>query len=197
MKKVLKYWIPLAVGLTALTATMLGVSFYILRQMADDPQIQIAEDIAPILATGQDPRALEQQAKVDISKSLVQFIIVYDNDGKVVASTAKLNEESPIVPKDALEASKATGQNRITWMPQENVRSALVINRFEGEKPGYVVVGRSLREVEKRKQEMLKLGPLSWGASLFSTLLASYIFLNRSKKTAHHQDNEDDKAPLH
>ncbi len=100
---------------------------------------------------------MEQQGKVDIAHSLSPFIAVLNEDGTVLASTGQLNNEPPKIPQGALNVAKQQGKNRITWMPNPEVRSALVITRYGGDKPGLVVVGRSLSEVENRIQDLTKM----------------------------------------
>lgn len=49
-----------------------------LRQSANDPQIQMAEDTATKLAAGQQVQNVVPAEKVDIATSLAPYIIVFD-----------------------------------------------------------------------------------------------------------------------
>lgn len=189
MKQTLKSWLPLAVGLTALAGTLCVVTQQIHRQLADDPQLQIAQEIGEILAQGQDPSVLDQQPKVDISKSLAPFIAVFDNDSKLISSTGQINEQAPNIPKSVIETAKSGGIHSVTWQPQEDVRTALVITKYEGENPGYAVVGKSMRENDKRAKALQIPVAIGWAASLLASLIAAML-LQRKKRSLHHDTTE-------
>ncbi len=158
-----------------------------LRQSANDPQIEAAEDIAAVLDKGQQPSAFDADPtqRVDIAKSLSPFILIYNLQGKPLASSGELNGATPSIPLSALQAStsqdkesifsrlrslRASGEdkeNRITWQPQSGVRSALVITSFTSNGGGYVVAGRSLREVEQREDHILKIIVAGLSAIIF------------------------------
>lgn len=157
MLKVFRIWIPLAVAVLLMGGLAYVASQQVYRQSANDPQVQISEDVAGILAAGQDPAALEGETKIDIGKSLSTFIVILGEDGKVISSNAVLDNQVPQIPKGALDAAKAKGSNKLTWMPSGGHRYAAVITPYGGDKPGYVLVGRSLREVESRVHQLTAL----------------------------------------
>jgi hypothetical protein len=66
-------------------------------------------------------------------------------------------------------------KDRITWQPQSGVRSAIVVTQFKGPNPGFILAGRSLREVEIREDDIMHLIFLGWIAILLVTLLATAI----------------------
>jgi hypothetical protein len=123
-----------------------------LRMGANDPQIQLAEDIAADLDSGRSPASLSNSEEVDMRTSLAPFIIVTDANKKVVVSTGTLDGRNATPPDGAFDAAKLspTHQNRITWQPAPGVREAAVI---VANKDGYVVAVRSLREVEAREDQ--------------------------------------------
>ena len=41
------------------------------------------------------------------------------------------------------------GEDRLTWQPEPGVRSATVVVHYQGAQAGFVMAGRSLREVGK------------------------------------------------
>ncbi len=139
------------------------------RTSLNDPQIQISEDIAAGLSEGRSLNQFNQQ--VDISKSLASFIIVYDDTGKPVASSGALDGKVPVPPNGVLEYTRQHKEDRISWEPKPGVRSAIVINRFATDKAsGFVLVGRSMKEVEARQSRLLQM----IGAGLVVTLLVSF-----------------------
>ena len=175
-------WIPWAVGLTLIFGAMYGISQQVLRQSANDPQIQIAEDAAAAINAAEPVSFFNSQAKTDIGKSLTPYLVIYDANGAVVASTGQLNGVSPTLPRGVLQSSLASGESRLTWQPQPDVRSAIVVIPVKGIFNGFVMVGRSLREVEKREDQIGKIAFSAWFVSLvavFGTLFLVDHFKNK------------------
>jgi len=54
MKAALKAWVPLAVVATVMAGMVYGVAQQVLRQSANDPQIQLAGDVADALGCRRD-----------------------------------------------------------------------------------------------------------------------------------------------
>ncbi len=133
---------------------------------ANDPQIQMAEDVANQLNSGMEPASLIPAAQVEISNSLAPFLMVFDDSGKVVASSARLHGETPTYPTGVLEYARQNGQDRVTWQPEAGVRMATVVVPATN---GFVMAGRSLREVEIRENQAQTLSGLAmlaiWAAT--------------------------------
>jgi hypothetical protein len=171
IKITIKHWLPLAVALTLVFGVLYVAIQQTLRLGANDPQIQMAEDISRALAAGQSLETLAPADKVDIAQSLAPYLIVYDAQGKVLRSSASLHGQIPELPQGVLDAARQMGENRITWQPEAGVRSAVVIAAVSGGQGGFVLAGRSLREAEKRIDLLgLQVG-LGWAASLVFTLI--------------------------
>lgn len=167
---VLRSYIPLAVAVTLLAGLTYAILQQALRQGANDPQIQMAKDAAAALATGQ---TLPNTPTVDIAASLAPYLIVFDAQGRPVSGSARLHGTLPSVPIGALQAARARGENRVTWQPEPGVRSATVIAPVRGAQSGYVLAGRSLREVERRTSDLLLLVAVGWLGALGATLVAA------------------------
>lgn len=140
--------------------TIYTVGQQVLRQSANDPQIQLAEDIAQLLSGSTKPSDLASNTKVDIAASLAPFLVITDAKGEVLITSGQLNGKDPAIPLGVFDSTKKMGQDRITWQPRKDVRIALVVVPY---KDGYVAVGRSLREVEKREDGILKMVGAAWG----------------------------------
>ena len=137
------------------------------RQNANDPQIQMAEDAAAALARGGTPQSVVASTPIDVGTSLSPATIVYDVSGKPLASSAILDNGTPTPPKGVLAATLQYGQNRVTWQPRPGVRLAAVVKRYTvGTESGFVLVARSLREVEKREDQLTLFTLMTWVASL-------------------------------
>jgi len=178
----LRTWIPLVVATTVLCGLVYLAVQQDYRQSANDPQIQVSEDLSRALSTGEDIAKLVPTETVDLSTSLATFMIVYDDSGQIVASTAKLDGATPTLPSGVLDFVKTHGQERLTWQPKTGVRSATVVTRFVGKSSGYVLAGRSLREVEKREEQLLAQISLAWVAAILATLATTLVFVPRHKK---------------
>ena len=153
-----------------------------LRQNANDPQIQLSEDIANALATGKETDRLLPK-NIELTNSIAPFVIIYDKSGKVVSSTGTLAGKLPEIPTGVLAYTKANGQNRLTWQPATNAREAIVVTYFNNKHEGYVLAGRSLREVELREDHILQLAGLGWLATMIGSLIAALLFIKSPKKS--------------
>src|SRR5258708_37142481 len=165
----------MAVVVTGLVGLCYAAIQQDIRQSADDPKIQMAEDIAAKLADGQAIQNVVPSDKIDIAKSLAPYIIVFDATGKPIASSAQLDGQTPTIPPGVPDYVRQNGEDRITWQPQPGVRSAIVVTQFKGSNSGFVLVGRSLREVENREDNILQMLFLGGIGMLFITFFATAI----------------------
>lgn len=144
---------------------------------ANDPQLQMARDAAMQIAGGAQPQtlALLGNGNVEIDKSLAAFAILYDANGKIVTSTATLAGEAPVLPGGVIESARRAGEDRLTGQPAPGVRIAAVVEPVDGGNKGYVLVGRSLSEVEKRIDDWGKIVLLAWGAGVIIVLVVTWL----------------------
>ncbi len=183
MKMVLKCWLLLAIVVSGLAGLVYITVQQVLRSDANYPQIQMAEDIAAQLAHGAQAQDVVPAQKVDIATSLATYIIVFDNAGNPLASSAQLNGQTPTVPAGVFDYVRQAGEDRITWQPQSGVRSAIVVTRFQGTASGFVLVGRSLREVEKNEDALLSVDLLGWACILIVSFLAALLLFWRPSRS--------------
>ena len=163
----LRIWLPIAFLSTALCGLVYVALQQVLRTGADDPQIQMAEDTAAALSSGKTHSELFSGKQVELSTSLAPWIMIFEENGSLIFSTAILDGKIPEFPQGVFGYVREHGQDRITWQPREGVRQATVIERFQSDSAGgYVVAGRSLREVEKRIGLLLLITALAWAVSL-------------------------------
>jgi hypothetical protein len=171
----LKVWLPLAAAITALCAIVYGAVQQNYRMNADDPQIQMAEDGARRLAAGEPAQALVPSSSVEMSASLAPFVIVFGPDESIQAGNASLHGQTPSLPNGVLAYTARNGQDRISWQPEPGVRAAAVIAAVEGGKGGYVLAARSLREVEKRVDNLTMMVGVGWLATIGVTLFLAFV----------------------
>lgn len=153
-------WLPLALITTFLCFIVFGSAQQILRQSAYDPQIQVAEDISIALAHNVPAdKILPPNFIIDIASSLNTFVIIYDSQGSAVSGSGKLDGKIPELPAGVLDYTKKHQEDRLIWQPKKGVHTAVVVRSYTGNSSGYVLAGRSLREVENRTQQlMFKIG---------------------------------------
>jgi hypothetical protein len=169
IKHILRQWLPLAVVVTAVCGLVYLAVQQDLRQSANDPQIQMAEDAAAALGNGAAVEAIVPVEKVAIEHSLAPFVMVFNDRGDVVGSSATLHGKTPQLPAGILDYVRGHGEDRVTWQPEPGVRIAAVVDRFQGSQPGFVLAGRSLREVEVREDN----AELEAGAAWIVTMVVS------------------------
>jgi hypothetical protein len=174
VKKIMRRWLVTAAVSTVLCLLVYASTQQVLRQSANDPQIQMAEDAANTLSNGIDISKVVPSANIDISQSLSPFIIIYNNNGSPIASNGTLNGKVPAPPPGVFDHAKFNGENRLTWQPESGVRIASVILSYNGKNSGFVLAGRSLREIEVRENQMLSFA----GISLLIILFGSFILIS-------------------
>jgi len=173
-------------------ATGVALAFYaipqhVLRSGLNDPQIQMANDIAVRLEQGVAPeQAIPTAQPIDMARSLAPFVIVYDDQGRPLAAQAELNGSVPVPPPGVFDYVRQHGEERLSWQPvlgAGGVRIATVIHRLSGTHPGFVLAGRNMREVETRIGEVKEMAGMTWLGML--TLIAigmiAFSFLTRPK----------------
>lgn len=181
VRDVSRIFVPLFVTFTLVVAVVYGASHQILRSLANDPQIEIAESLSASLAAGQTVPALDPANAIDMGKSLALYASVYDASGKVTVTSGVLNGQQIAVPKGVLDYAKEHGENRVTWAPENGTRQAIIVRYYTtGSDEGYVVIGRSLRETEKTLGELAMLLVITWLSG--SVILFVMSFLIAYKK---------------
>ena len=165
-KTILRHWLPLAAVTTLLCGLVYLVVQQSLRQGANDPQIQMAEDAAATLAAGATPESVLPVARVEISTSLAPFMVIYGASGDLLASSGLLHGTAPLLPSGVFDYTRQNGEDRVSWQPESGVRMAAVVVSYGGSQPGFVLAGRSLREVEKRESQVEQITGIVWLVSL-------------------------------
>jgi hypothetical protein len=172
--RIVKSWLPLACAISVMSLTIDLAVQQNFRMSANDPQIQIAEDAARSIGSGtQNVPAQPAANPVDIAASLAPFSVFYDDQGRPISGTGMLNGKLPSLPAGIFEFVRQNGEERVTWQPRPGVRSAIVVERIRG--GGFVMAGRSLREVELRERNLDYQCLLGGGGALFGSLLLVII----------------------
>lgn len=150
-------WLPILFVSTVLVGLVYVTVHQSYRQGANDPQIQLARDSAMALQTATQLPYVSSAPQIDVATSLSPFRIIYNEKGEVTDSQGSLKGATPLLPNGVLHDAKLQGEDRITWEPALGVRlAAVVVPYSNGNKAGYVLVARSLSEVEKHEAMLLK-----------------------------------------
>jgi hypothetical protein len=171
IKSILRNWLPIAVVITAMSGLVYLAVQQALRQGANDPQIQMAEDAATVLAHGGTVESVLPTTQVDLEQSIAPFITVFDDTGTPLASSGLLHGQMPPIPAGVFDYVRQHGEDRITWQPEPGVRQAIVVVSYTGSPSGFVVAGRSLREVERREDGALLEAGAAWLVTMFGSLV--------------------------
>ncbi|HUL72115.1 MAG TPA: hypothetical protein VLT86_03390 [Vicinamibacterales bacterium] len=168
-------WLPLAALTTALCLLVYLAVQQMWRHAANDPQIQMARDVAARLERGEPVSAVVPADHVDARRSLAPFLIVFDDGGRVVASSGSVGDEPRSVPAGVLTFVREHGEERVTWQPELGVRIASVVVRHGGASPGFVLAGRSLLESEQRTSQFQQLVGLAWLATVIGLFVVAAV----------------------
>ncbi len=172
-RNLLIIWLPLVAASTIILGSVYVVIQQGLRQSANSPQIELSEDGAKALAGGISAGTFVSADKSDISKSLVPFTIVYDESGNPITSSGFLDGTAPVPPRGVFEYARTHADDRLTWQPEPNTRIAAVVKHFQGASSGFILVGRSLRDVEIRESQAEFIFGFAWILTVLVTLLVT------------------------
>ncbi len=176
---IIKSWLPIALLATLFSLLVYGTVQQDMRQGANDPQIEIAEDAATALAAGAKYQTNLPQ-EVAIGQSLAPYAIIYDDKSVPVSGTGKLHNTLPTPPAGVFAFARAHGENRLTWQPEPTIREAIVVKYFTGTRSGFVLAGRSLRETEIRVAQLSRNVLIGWLVTL--VVMLGVIAFVTSKK---------------
>jgi hypothetical protein len=177
---ILRHWLVLALCWSLVAGTIVFVEHWQLRTEANDPQVQMAEDAARQLAAGAKASAVVPRGEVvPIESSLAPWLAVYDAKGAPLLSSGSYAGTAPQLPGGVFGSARKPGGHRLSWQPRPGVRQALVVVAVPD--AGYVVAGRSLREVEARKQQVLELVLLAWLVGLAGLFVPVLLLPSRNR----------------
>lgn len=184
-----KHWLPLGITIFLMTGLVYGLTQQNYRMTANDPQIQIAQDVATAINNGSAaPDAIVSPTPTtDIASSLSAFVAIYSATGTPIGSSVSLNGKLPTLPQGIFDNLKTKDQYRFTWQPESNVRIAAVISKYAGPASGYILAGRSIKEIEIREHNALIISGI---AGLLMWILSFLTMWWFTKDMPHHKHHE-------
>ena len=132
------------------------------RSAANDPQLQMARDAVTALKQGKAVAEIMPTDTVDMEQSLATCMQLYNTSGKQVASNGYIGAKPPVVPAGVLNKARVEGEYPVSWQPSPMARMGAVIAYTGGRQGSYVLVTRSLEEVEKRIGALVKMIFMCW-----------------------------------
>jgi len=180
IKKIFIFWL-IGMFLVTFTCSLIYiVEQQSLRLGANELPMQYAIDTSVKLQKGISANNAIAGDKVDISKSLSPFVMIFDDNKNLIAESGMMGDSEPVYPKSVLNYVDQKGESRVTWQTQTGLRFATAAIKYSN---GYIVAGRSLHETEKLIDTIGKLVALAWlVCTVFSavTSLAIYFLMKKS-----------------
>ncbi|HVZ12689.1 MAG TPA: hypothetical protein VG965_06700 [Patescibacteria group bacterium] len=175
-----RLFLPFAVIITGLCALVFVAGQQMLRAGANDPQIEISQDVANSLSAGRSISSLNLHPGLDLATTISTFIIIFNDNGTPAASEVTLAGSTPQIPPGVLDYTKRYGQDRITWQPAKGIRVATIVTRFKSTSgAGFVLVGRGLTEAERRVDQLLTIVSIAWLVLIIATFAAMHLLEKR------------------
>lgn len=171
-KNLLFIWLILLFLVTfSCSLTYLGIQ-QSLRLGTNELPAQVTIDTALNLQQGKSPELSIPTNKVDISRSTDTFVMIFDKNKNLVATSGMMGKSKPSYPKGVLDYVAKKGEDRVTWQTNTGLRFATVATKTN---TGYIVGARSLSETEKLIDHISQLIGYSWIAYVICSTIALVI----------------------
>jgi hypothetical protein len=174
-KNILIIWTVIAFLVTFTSLLVYVAAQQVLRLGANEMPAELAAEISINLENSNSPKDAVPSEITDISKSPGTFVMVFDKDKNLIASSAVMGLDEPVYPKGVLDYVDKNGEDRVTWQPQKGLRFATVAIK-SGD--NYIVAGRSLKETEKLISTVESLVFYAWlVCMIFSSAVLAIIYV--------------------
>lgn len=179
MKRFIAYFIiPMAI-VSVLTGMIYGSVQQSYRTGANDPQIQLCEDISTKLAKGIPAEKIVPADTIDIGNSLSSFVTIFNENGVPIHSTGYLDGNMIQLPKGVFDYLSSHSLDEVSWQPRKGVRMAMVIMKTASPSVGFVAAGRSLKQVELREFSLRIMILTGWGICFILLTIRGFILINK------------------
>jgi len=172
---IFRSWFGYAAMMTLVCILVYITVQQVYRSSANDPQLQMAQDVAIAINKSVDPKSLPAtQTGIEISEGLSPYVLVFDPSGNIVAGSATLNGKVLRIPQGVIDYIRKNGRDAASWQPQPGVRQAMVgISAANGK---YIVAaGRSLSPTEERIGRLGEQVVFGWVMSLIGMLVVAFL----------------------
>ena len=174
------WWIAAAV-LTTLAAGTVWLGYGLsLRSGGDREPLQLAKSTAEKLTAGSRPGGVIPPL-INIAAARGAFVIAYDSEHHVLASSGRLSGRTPALPAGVLAWVATHGQHTITWQPGPGDREATVVEPYGGPHPGFVLAAQSLQPVSAQQRTLTWMIASIWLAALAISFLTVKLVPARTR----------------
>ena len=195
-------WLPIAVMITIIFGTIYVAIQQQIRQDANDPQIASAEDASAAIHTGYSaPELLQEVPRSDMSQSLEPFMMFFDTSGQLLGSSASYGSSTPPTPPAGVfQSAEMQGEDRFTWQTSSGLRFAAVLVPWSqapastsadvsevapasgDPTSGFLLVARSLRDVEARESHIGFIVFMGWLLSILVSAAGFWMFMPKKQQ---------------
>lgn len=189
-----RVWVPVAVAIVVGGGLVYGAVQQNYRSAANDPQVQVAEDIQSALVQGvASPETIAPTPPtVDINASLSPFVVMFSATGTPLGASVALEGKLPTISQGILEHANGKTDYRFTWQPKSGLRIAAVVRKFDGKESAYILVGRSLREVQNRINQLAIMVGAFTAAGLILSFGSFYLIAKKEHGHGHAESKEEE-----
>jgi hypothetical protein len=188
LRIIIVFWVIIIFLVTFSCLLTYVVAQQVIRLGANNLPATLAVETSIKIEKGQSPANSVPDETVDILKSTETFVMIFDKDKNLVATSAIMGSEKPSYPTGVLDFVDKAGEDRVTWQPvagppRESTNRFATVALKSGDY--YIVAGRSLTEPEKLIGVIEKLILAAWGACLvLLTIVIAiiYIFIKKVSK---------------
>src|SRR6266404_3384958 len=157
-------------AIVGVATLVLGASYAMVQQStrlsADDLPLTTSQLAKQELQNGSDAKDVVPTLKTNLRYDASVFMIITDNSEHVIASSAMLDGQTPLPPRDVFNFASAHGSDHFTWVPSTGVRLATRVTKY-GTSPsdGFIIAGQSLTPFEDRISTYGWIALAAWLAS--------------------------------
>jgi hypothetical protein len=174
------WWIAGALLITLAAGTVWLSYGLSLRNGGDRQPLQLVARAAGQLTAGSPPGSVLPPV-INMASNPAPFVIVYDHQRHVLASSGRLNGRTPGLPAGVLAWVASHGQDRITWRPQPALREAAIIEPYGGPHPGFVLAAQSLQTISAQQRSLTWSIACIWLAALAISFLTIRLLPARTR----------------
>lgn len=176
--RALAIFINLALIITAIFGIIYLVQQQNYRFNSYDPQGEVVGQVEAVIKEGVPLDSIVSEAEqINMGDSLSLFVMIFDANRQLVSSSAVIDGQAPTPPEGTFAYAKQHGENRFTWEPKPGVSIAAVLKAVDDK--GFVLAGRSLKEVNSREAEMTKLVIIGWAIAILLAAILSILLKPR------------------
>jgi len=178
-QKLLVLWLAMMFLVTFTSSLVYLVAQQTLRLGANEQPMQLTKDTMLKLENGQSAVRAIPVDKVNIAQSLSPFVMVFDSNKNLLETSGMMGSSSPVYPKGVLDSVAKSGEDRVTWQPQNGLRYATVAVKYSG---GFIVAGHSLSETERLIDTIGRLVAQAWLVCVVFSGIALMIIYTFTRK---------------